>query len=215
MSGRILIFVILVGFIACSTASAANLVINEIMQNPVAVTDTYGEWFELYNPGPSGVDINGWTIKDAGSNNHVIDNGGSLTVPAGGYLTLCRNADTMLNGGVSCDYEYSGAITLTNSDDEVILLDSDNAEIDRVEYDGGPNFPDPTGASMELISPSLDNNVGSNWREATVPYGDGDLGTPGASNNGVIVPEFPSVLIALIITLVSFLATSIYISKSN
>ena len=161
--------------------SIPSIVINEIMQNPAAVSDANGEWFELYNAGDTDVDINGWTIRDNDSDSHTIDNGGPLIIPAGGYLVLGRNGDPNTNGGVAVDYVYSSFI-LANGDDEIILLDGDNVEIDRVEYDGGPEFPDPNGASMELIDPALDNNVGDNWQEATTPYGDGDLGTPGGPN---------------------------------
>ena len=39
------------------------LVINEIIQNPAAVFDSAGEWFELFNPNASVVDIDGWTLR--------------------------------------------------------------------------------------------------------------------------------------------------------
>ncbi len=165
------------------TAPTPDIVINEIMQNPSAVGDSDGEWFELFNPTGSAVDINGWTIKDDGSDSHTIDNGGALTIAAGGYLVLGINGDSGTNGGVTVDYVYSG-LTLGNSDDEVVLVYSDGvSEVDRVNYDGGTNFPDPTGASMELNNPSNDNTVGSNWNEATATFGAGDLGTPGAQNS--------------------------------
>jgi hypothetical protein len=166
-------------------AAVVEVVINEIIQNPAAVADGSGEWLELYNPTASAIDINGWTIADAGSDSHVINNGGPLLIPAGGYLVLGNNDDTGTNGGVTVDYNYGGSWFLANGDDEVILSDGSLTEIDRVEYDGGPNFPDPTGASMALIDPALDNNVGANWCEASTPYGDGDLGTPGAANDCV------------------------------
>lgn len=168
------------------------VVINEIMQNPDAVNDGDGEWLELYNPGASPVDIDGWTIEDAGSNSHVINNGGPLQIPAGGYLVLGNNGDSATNGGVNVAYQYS-SFTLANSDDEVILLDGSGTEVDRVEYDGGPNFPDPTGASMQLDDPANDNNVGANWCEASnATYGDGDFGTPNAANDCSVAP--PSVV---------------------
>ncbi|MCK4295939.1 MAG: T9SS type A sorting domain-containing protein, partial [Candidatus Marinimicrobia bacterium] len=58
-----------------------------------------------------------------------------------------------------------------------------------VAWDGGPNFPDPTGASMALNSPNLDNSIGSNWVESTTPYGAGDYGTPGSQNFPVAITE--------------------------
>ncbi|MFX0557711.1 lamin tail domain-containing protein [Maribacter sp. CXY002] len=158
------------------------IVINEIMQNPSAVADSAGEWFELYNAETTDIDINGWTIKDNDADSHVINNGGALIIPAGGYLILGNNADTGTNGGVALDYQYTG-LFLANGDDEIVLLDGSGKVIDHIEYDGGPNFPDPTGASMALKNPTNDNNVGSNWETSKNPFGSGDLGTPGLSND--------------------------------
>ncbi|MDX1503851.1 MAG: lamin tail domain-containing protein, partial [Thermoanaerobaculia bacterium] len=134
------------------------IVINEILQNPAAVSDGDGEWFELYNAGGGAVDIDGWTVRDNDFDSHVIANGGPLVIPAGGFLVLGTEANPALNGGVAVDYEYSG-IFLANGADELVLLDGSSNEIDRVEWDGGPGFPDPNGASMALRDPTLDNNV--------------------------------------------------------
>jgi hypothetical protein len=136
------------------------VVINEIMQNPSAVADGSGEWFEVFNPTGSAIDINGWTIRDNDFDSHVVANGGPLLAPAGGFLVLGLNSDSGTNGGVSVDYEYVG-VALANGADELVLLDTVLGEVDRVEWDGGPTFPDPTGASMSLVNPSFDNNVGS------------------------------------------------------
>ncbi|NOZ72442.1 MAG: hypothetical protein GXP38_11120 [Chloroflexi bacterium] len=174
---------------------AGSIVINEIMQNPAAVSDSKGEWFELYNATSHDIDLNGWTIKDNDSDNHVIDNGGPLLIAAGDYLVLGNNADTASNGGVSVDYSYGGGWYLSNSADEVILVDNHGIEVDRVEYDNGATFPDPTGASMALIAPILDNNIGTNWCTASTPYGDGDFGTPGAANDCPPLPGAGDILI--------------------
>ena len=179
-----LLLVLLVGTgLPVAAAAPGDVVINEIMQNPNAVLDSAGEWFELYNATGADIDINGWTIADAGIDTHVINNGGPLLIPAGGFLVLGNNTDSGTNGGVTVDYNYGSSWFLANGDDEIILSDDTLTEIDRVEYDGGLNFPDPTGASMALADPSLDNNVGANWCEASTPYGNGDLGTPGAAND--------------------------------
>ena len=139
------------------------------------------------------------TIKDDDSDSHVISNGGPLIVPAGGYLVLCRNSDSGANGGVTCDYQYSG-FTLANGADEVVLVDDGATpeEIDRVDYDGGGSsgdFPDPNGASMAYggppdatTDPSIDNNDGTRWGTSTSTYGDGDAGTPGTKNDDVLGP---------------------------
>jgi hypothetical protein len=177
-------------------AAAGDVVITEIMQNPSAVGDSAGEWFELYNATGSPIDINGWTILDEGIDTHVIANGGPLEIPAGGFLVLGVNADTSTNGGVVVDYAYGSGWYLSNGDDEIVLLDESSTEIDRVAYDGGTAFPDPNGAAMALADPALDNTDGGNWCVATTPYGDGDAGTPGAENDcGTTPPPAPEVSI--------------------
>lgn len=167
------------------TASAGDIIITEIMQNPSAVSDTNGEYFEVYNTTGSAIDMNGWVISDAGTESHAIAS--SVVVPANGYAVLGRNADTMANGGLTLDYEYAN-IFLGNSDDEVILS-CGMTVIDQVFYDGGPNFPDPTGSSMQLLLTAYnatDNDDGANWGEGIATYGDGDVGTPGAANDFVL-----------------------------
>jgi len=159
------------------------IIINEIMQNPYSAYDSAGEWFELFNPTASDIDINGLTIADDDYDTHVINNGGPLIITTGGFLILGNNGDYATNGGVNVDYEYGPNWFLANSGDEIILLTDSLIEIDRVEYDSEPNFPAPNGASMALKNPALDNNIGANWCTSTVTFGDGDFGTPGVIND--------------------------------
>jgi hypothetical protein len=178
-------------------ANPGDIVINEIMQNPAAVSDTLGEWIEIYNTTGATININGWTLKDDGADSHVINNGGPLNVASGSYVVLCRNGNSSTNGGVTCDYTYSGFL-LANGDDEVVLQEDAGAqqEIARVVYDGGPTFPDPTGASMVYVPSAqppvvgyfADNQLATQWGTSTSSFGGGDLGTPGSRNDqgGVI-----------------------------
>ena len=173
-------------------ASPGDLIINEVMQNPAQVGDTAGEWFEIYNTTGAGIDIDGWTMKDDGTNTHTIDNGGSLIVPAGGYLVLGNNGDSGTNGGYTPDYVYPSSFALGNSDDEIVLDDGSKTEIARIEWDGGTLWPDPNGASMAFMGDPADNNDGTKWdTECTTTYGDGDYGTPGAANTGCPSPVVP------------------------
>lgn len=166
------------------TPQPGDIVITEIMQNPSAVSDSNGEYFEVYNTTGSDIDLNGWQIEDNDFDFHTIAS--SVIVPAGGYAVLGRNGNTATNGGLAVDYVYGSDISLANGADEAVLVASNGTEIDRVEYDGGTNFPDPNGASMNLNPMALDfmsNDDGSNWCTSTSSYGDGDLGTPGAAND--------------------------------
>ena len=160
-------------------ALSLSLTINEIMNNPSAVSDSDGEWFEVYNNGDVSHDLNGWKIKDGGSDSHVVSS--SLVINPGEFKVLSNNSNQSTNGGLVVDYQYDG-ITLANGDDELVLIDPNGTVFDSVAYDGGPEFPDLNGASMGVIDSETDNNVGSNWQASTTAYGDGDLGTPGLPN---------------------------------
>ena len=180
-------FTILASEQAPPSTPAAYLVISEIMQNPSG-SDTDKEWFEIYNPDAFDVDLNGWTIKDEGTNTHTIST--SINITPNQYFVLCVNDNASENGGVTCDYDYPSSFSLGNTDDEIILLDNLDLEVDRVVYDD-VTFPDPDGASMELVDVNLDNNNGSNWAESTSVFGDGDKGTPGAVYTPNIPPTQP------------------------
>jgi hypothetical protein len=171
--------------------SIPDLIITEIMQNPSAVDDNKGEWFEIYNNTGSSVDLNGYIIKDDGTDIDTISS--SVVVASKDFVVLGENSDASTNGGVTINYEYS-KFTLGNGADEVIIIYSDGTtEIDRVEYDGGPNFPDPNGASMVLTDLSKDNNTGSNWTTSTTREGDydgsaTDKGSPGVLGSDAVLP---------------------------
>jgi hypothetical protein len=169
--------------------AGATVVINEIMNNPAAVSDTVGEWFEVVNTGGNSVDLFQWTITDEASNTHVINE--HMVLAPGQFQVLARNIDVNSNGGVSAGYEYGSSISLGNGADALVLLNENGVEQDRVMWDGGPLFPDPTGASMYLIDYALDNSIGSYWAVASTAYGLGDLGTPGLANTATpaVVPE--------------------------
>lgn len=172
-----------------TTVSNGDILITEIMQNPSAVDDTDGEWFEMYNSATFDIDIDGWTISDNDIESHTINNGGSLIIPAGGFLVLGRNSNTSTNGGVAVDYAYTTFFTLANSDDEIVLSTPTSDEISRIEYDGGTNWPNLSGTSMIYIGTLTDiNDDGSNWtsshiREAGYTTATGDLGSP--ATNGL------------------------------
>jgi len=177
------------------TGVSQNIIITELIQNPSAVGDTEGEWFELYNAGTETVDINGFVLKDADTDSITIENGGALNIEPNAYLVLGVNADFATNGGVNVDYQYSG-MNLANGTDELFLCAADGVTvIDGIVWDDGATFPDPTGASMTLnpnFFNATDNDNGANWYPAITPYGDGDLGTPGAAND---TPPNPSITV--------------------
>ena len=158
--------------------------VTEFMANPSAVNDAEGEWFELYNSRSDvGVDINGWTIRDEGSNNHVINNGSPLIIPSLGFLVLGKVADAEENGGALVDYAFSTSFTLSNSEDEIQLSDGTGNVIDSLAYDSDMVFP---GTSTSLNPTAFDassNDLAENWCGSQSLLTGGDRRTPGIPND--------------------------------
>jgi len=155
------------------------IIISEILQNPNTVSDAEGEWFELYNPNSAIIFLQNWSIRDAGSDLFTIVE--PLFIPPNNFLVFGINEDSNTNGNVYIDYQFSN-FTLGNSNDEIILVNPNGDVIDSVAWDGGPNFPNPNGASMALIDPNIDNSLGTSWTESSTSFGLGDFGTPGLPN---------------------------------
>jgi hypothetical protein len=166
---------LVISFSALASAQA-DIIINEVMADPSVVFVVDGEWFELFNNGAAAVDINGWTIKDDDIDSHVINNGGSLSISAGGFLVLGRNGDTATNGGVTVDYVYS-SIILANSGDELVLLDGSLTEMDRMHW---ASIGATSGRSYALLDPTADNDNTANWTRSVA-----GSETPGSCNTDV------------------------------
>ena len=163
--------------------SSFKVVVTELMANPKAVADSAGEWLELYNAGSTQVDLDGWTLADEGSDSHKIS--GTVLIDPGQYIVLGRNSQSSANGGVTVAYQYTG-YNLANGGDEVVLLDGSGLLVDRVTYsNGNGGWQIVAGASAQLTSTGVDNNMGSNWCVAATAWSGsaGDTGTPGAANN--------------------------------
>jgi hypothetical protein len=162
---------------------AGELVITEIMNNPAAVLDTQGEWFELLNVGTRTLDLDGLQISNAAATESFVVSG-TLLVGAGQYVVLGVQDDPAQNGGVTVDYEYAG-FSLGNGADEIVVQNA-GGELDTVAWDGGVTFPSPSGASLSLdptLSSPSSNDLGTSWCETTTAWSAGDLGTPGAAND--------------------------------
>lgn len=155
------------------------IIITEVMANPASVGDADGEYFEIYNTTSSAVVMDGWRVVDAGSNDHTVS---SFTLGAKSFAVFGRNDDTAANGGMTVDYVLS-SFSLGNTDDEIILLDENDNEIDRVEYDTSGDWEIVAGASMSFIGlADEDNNDAALWVTSAFVNGlDSDAGSPGVN----------------------------------
>jgi hypothetical protein len=143
----------------CAAAQSPNVVINEIHYDP-ALNTHHVEFVELFNAGPEPVDLSAWRLDDAIS--YPLPEGTLLD--AGGYLVISQDPDAFLSVfGVHSLGPFEGR--LNNTGERVTLSDKSGQTVDTVKYKLG--FPWPTdteGRSIELIHPSLDNDLGGSWR---------------------------------------------------
>lgn len=165
------------GFIDEGLIPIGSIIITEIMKSPLAVPDTEGEWFEVFNRSAFPINMDSWVIKDFGTDSFTVSAPSGLIVLPGDFAVFCRNGNMALNGGVGCNYVYDN-FSLSDNEDEIVLEIND-VVIDEVMYNG--SFPNSPGKSMNLGANTFDhvaNNNGSFWCNATTLFGGGDFGSP-------------------------------------
>lgn len=160
----------------------ANVIVTEIMYNPSPVSDTEGEWVELYNNGTTAIDLSSWTLNSA----HL-----SNTLQPGQYMVVARklvgnnsfestygNNDGVWNDGFAAvqatmSLVDEGTITLTNSEGIQEFLNYSSSW-------GGKN----NGNSLYRRDINLPNTA-ENWGESVILGG-----TPGRSEDSTLHVSF-------------------------
>ncbi len=180
------------------------LVITEFMDEPSAVEQELGEWFELLNVGDVELNLLGWEISDEYGDGFTIEE--DLISSPGEYLLFAVESDAALNGSLpDPDYVYPYALfPLRSYDDDdiqiVFGLDEHAEVMDAVYYSNVTPWDSHPGRSHYLCPDASDiesNDDPLHW--GTTPgdeayeYGGGDTGsdgsdygTPGADNPGDI-----------------------------
>lgn len=160
----------------------SGVVLNEIHCNGLA-NPILDEFIELHNATGTAVDLSGWKLR--GGVDYTFPNGTSI--PAGGFLVIAQTPSTILSRyGVAALGPWVGAL---NSDGErVTLRDPSDSVVDEVGFRSEfpwPIAPNGEGPSMQLVNPSLDNDLGSSWRPA--------LPTPGLVNSVFAANAAPNI----------------------
>lgn len=159
--------------------AAGELVISEFMANPDAVPDGVGEWFEVV--AKASFDLNGVVagkVADDPKLNIVGED--CITVTAGDRFLFARSEDPLVNGGLPTP-DYTFSFGMSNSGDSATLfVGAGDVVVDQISWTSSP-----TGKSTaldSLLEDANSNDDETNWCDGQTPYGDGDLGTPGAVN---------------------------------
>ncbi len=146
--------------------SAAEVEIVEWMANPSMAGNRDGEWVEVLFK--AAADLNGLVWSDLAGAAAMLEREECLSVPSGAYVVFARNSDGAENGGIPfVDAELG--VSLNNAD-ETLSLSINDEMLDSVSY--------------ERSRPGVATQV-DQWGlvcDAIAPYGEGDLGTPGAPN---------------------------------
>jgi len=138
------------------------------------------DWLELHNPTNETIAMGLWIFKD--DNNNVFTFPEDILLQSGHYLVLCKNTDTFSQffpdvSNVIGDFGFG----LSGGGELLRLFDSNEQLVDKVEYNDiapWPTEPDGTGPTLELINPSLENDMASNWAASN-----SNNGTPGEINS--------------------------------
>lgn len=155
-----------------------DLIVTEIMVNPEAVSDSEGEWVELFNAGAVPVNLNGLKLTD-NTTTLIIDE--DLILDPGVHTTIAKSETAVADPGF-----VSSSLSLTNSGEFITLLKPNDEEISSVDFIAVFNVVvEQAGASVSLDPGAYDVELAKdpvNWCPANEAYSTGDLGTPGAIN---------------------------------
>jgi hypothetical protein len=171
-------------FILPETAQKGDLIINEILQNPL----TGGQdWIELYNNSNKVINLKDWQL--ANFDNDTIDNFKTIT---GNYL-LQPNDYVILgkdSSFVKQNYPFSipgkflfSELPSYNNDSGTVYVIYNSEIIDKVSYLDEWHFDllDITdGVSLERIDPNGNSDSEFNWHSAAEDVG---FATPGRENS--------------------------------
>jgi hypothetical protein len=168
-----------------SSAGNGDLLITEIMYNPAALSDTEGEWIEIYNNSASDYNLlNVIVVRASTGDRHTI--GSDIILSQGSYAVIARTATATDH----VDYVYGSSISLPNTGEELQLFTygtngTDGELICVVDY-GAANFNTGLSGISVQLDPSISEVAqamnGLNWCESTQTYSTGDLGSPGIQN---------------------------------
>jgi lamin tail-like protein len=166
-----------------------DVVITEIMRDPVATSDALGEWFEITNTSLDTIwQLNGCVFQDDGMDDFAVDV--DLTIAPGEFLTFASSAAP----GFTPDFVYTGMSLSQGAAGDELELVCNLVSVDRVAFDGGGAaiFPHAAGAAMQLDPTEIDaitNDDGTTWCNAFSPFFMADTGTPGLANDSCTPPE--------------------------
>lgn len=148
-----------------SASPPLNVFINEWMaDNTFTAADpadnNYEDWFEIYNPGSSPVDLGGYYLTDTLTNQtqFLIPADGHYTIPPHGHLLVWADNESGQNSTNRADLHVNFA--LSKGGEAIGLFAADGTQIDAVVFGAQTSdrsegrFPDGTATVVPLAIPT-------------------------------------------------------------
>jgi glycerophosphoryl diester phosphodiesterase len=179
--------------------SGGDLLVSEVYYDTPG-TDSQEEWIEIYNPTAAQIALDGYKVGDeetaGGGEGMVQFPPGSFIQPGEKLVVALQGVGFSALFGFAPDFEVSdtdpgvpdmlpypawgsGSLVLSNSGDEIVLLDSGDMPVDVLVYEGGV-FPGvtahpgvSTGHSLERFPPDQDTD------DCSVDFIDQETPNPG------------------------------------
>ena len=160
------------------------------------------DWVELHNPTNESIAIGLWEFKN-GNDTHVFIIPENQVLESGAYLVLCKDS-LAFNDNFPNVSNFIGEFDfgLNGGGELVRLFDAEELPVDEVNYDDSspwPLEPDGNGPTLELIHPSLDNDLGVNWATS-----DNNGGTPGVVNSVYTADSSNSLVSGIVINEINY-----------
>ena len=160
------------------------------------------DWVELHNPTNESIAIGLWKFKD-GDDTHVFIIPENQVLESGAYLVLCKDS-LAFNDNFPNVSNFIGEFDfgLNGGGELVRLFDAEELPVDEVNYNDSspwPLEPDGNGPTLELIHPSLDNDLGVNWATS-----DNNGGTPGVVNSVYTADSSNSLVSGILINEINY-----------
>ncbi len=158
------------GFSNCNATATPSLVITKISYNPLE-TDAFPEsqdleFIEIQNTGTTTVNLTGVYLSKLGVSYQFQEN---ATIAPAQAIQLAGNTDVFLaKFGVDAYDKFER--NLSNSSQNLVLVDAFGNLIDQVEYSDKAPWPeaaDGDGFYLELINVNSDNALASNWKASS------------------------------------------------
>ncbi len=178
-------YLLLIFFSHFSYALVAQVSINEYSASNIdQFIDQFGkyeDWVELYNAGPSSVDLEGWWLSDKENNPQKWEIPAGISIPSGGYVLFwCSSRDSIRNN----DFHTNFKLTQTKGNETLMLSMPNGNIVDNIPMEltllGHSRCRETDGGNTWKVSPSPSPRTSNNMRPQAQRY----TNTPTMSLNG-------------------------------